>query len=550
MDFFHPSDPQPSDVSPREREERLALALHAANVGTWSWSSASELLDLDDCAQKIFGLGSATFGRSYEEFLNLVHPEDRARLHSHITECHAGVGDFNSEYRIIWPSDGTTHFVRSRGKIDRDKDGRTVRMTGACWDITERKKIEADLAYEQHLLRTLLETMPEVIYFKDVESRFVRTSRAHVRKCGGESPSQMIGKTDFEFFSEEHARQAFEDEQTIMRTGIPILDLEEKETWPDGHITWVSTTKMPLRDPSGKIIGTFGLSRDITARKEAEAKVAKYTEELRRKNKELEEDLEMARELQNALLPQRYPRFPQESTAQESALKFSHFFNPTAAVSGDFFDIFNLSDTVAGIFICDVMGHGVRAALVAAIVRALVEEQRSSGDEPGEFLLKLNRTLLSVLPQAEVPMFASAFYVVANIATGELHYANAGHPSPVCIRHEAGGARAEQLNHCKRGPVLGMFPHAEYDTASCPLSIHDMLLLFTDGLFEVEGAGGEYYDQQQLLDAVNQRTDLSAIDLCKEILVEIQQFSASKAFTDDVCLVTMEVDRLALPAGS
>ena len=89
-----------------------------------------------------------------------------------------------------------------------------------------------------------------------------------------------------------------------------------------------------------------------------------------------------------------------------------------------------------------------------------------------------------------------------------------------------------------------MFADAHYETSHCPLSVHDMLLLFTDGLFEVEGDDGDFYDQRRLLDAVNQRINLPASELCREVLAEIQQFSASKTFTDDVCIVTMEVDRL------
>ena len=81
----------------------------------------------------------------------------------------------------------------------------------------------------------------------------------------------MVGKSDFDLFSDEHALQAFEDEKRIMQTGEPVIDLEERETWPDRPDTWVSTTKMPLRDAQGRIIGTFGVSRDITARKRAEA---------------------------------------------------------------------------------------------------------------------------------------------------------------------------------------------------------------------------------------------------------------------------------------
>jgi sigma-B regulation protein RsbU (phosphoserine phosphatase) len=386
--------------------------------------------------------------------------------------------------------------------------------------------------------------MPDKIYFKDTESRFLWASHETLVLFGTTDPAKVIGKTDFDFFREEHARRAFDDEQEIIRTGKPMVNLEERETWADGHETWVSTTKMPLRDVTGKIIGTFGLSREITENKRAEAQLAKYAEELRRRNEELEQDLGMARELQNALMPRHYPCFPHNAAPSDSALHFSHFFNASTAVSGDFFDILELSNNTAGIFICDVMGHGVRAALVAAIVRALVGELKEIGHHPAEFLTKLNEKLYGILKQTDIPMFASAFYVVADLEKGELRYANAGHPDPLCVRHEDSEAQAVPLNHCKRGPVLGMFPKAEYGESQMPIAVHDMVLLFTDGLFEVEGADGELYDQKCLMRAVNRRANLHAGELCGEVLAEIRQFSAKNQFDDDVCLVALEVERL------
>jgi PAS domain S-box-containing protein len=134
-------------------------------------------------------------------------------------------------------------------------------------DITERKRAEKALIGERHLLHTLMDNLPDVIYFKDRESRFTRINEAHAKLFGLSDPAQAVGKTDFDFFGVEHAQDAYRDEQEIIRTGQPIVGKEEKETWPDGRETWVSSTKLPLRDANGNIIGTFGVSRDVTQRK-------------------------------------------------------------------------------------------------------------------------------------------------------------------------------------------------------------------------------------------------------------------------------------------
>jgi PAS domain S-box-containing protein len=126
------------------------------------------------------------------------------------------------------------------------------------------------LAQEQYLLSALMESTPDHIYFKGTESRFIRVSRSQSDRFGLDDPAGAVGKTDFDFFTEEHARPAYEAEQEIIRTGEPVVGLEEKETWPDGSVSWVSTSKMPLRDERGEIVGTFGISSDVTARKEAE----------------------------------------------------------------------------------------------------------------------------------------------------------------------------------------------------------------------------------------------------------------------------------------
>ena len=119
-----------------------------------------------------------------------------------------------------------------------------------------------------------MDNVPDSIYFKDRQSRFTRINLSAAARFGVASPALAVGRTDFDFFADEHAAQALRDEQEIIRTGQPMVNVEEKETRADGDVRWVSTTKLPLRDRLGNIIGTFGISRDITARKQVEEQLA------------------------------------------------------------------------------------------------------------------------------------------------------------------------------------------------------------------------------------------------------------------------------------
>ncbi|MFZ0964579.1 MAG: PAS domain S-box protein, partial [Terriglobia bacterium] len=171
------------------------------------------------------------------------------------------------------PATGKTGWVSSVYSPHFGSSGEILGVIGINTDITERKRAEEALIEERHLLDTMMDNLPDVIYFKDRESRFTRINRAHAKQFGLSDPAQAAGKTDFDFFTAEHAQPAYADEQEIIRTGQPMVGKEEKETWPDGRVTWVSTTKMPLRDAHGNILGTFGVSRDITDRKRAETQL-------------------------------------------------------------------------------------------------------------------------------------------------------------------------------------------------------------------------------------------------------------------------------------
>jgi len=149
-------------------------------------------------------------------------------------------------------------------------DGAVKGTQGCFFDVTDRRKMQEALAYERDLLRSLLDNSPDYIYFKDAQSRFIKCGRTLATRLGFASPDELVGKTDSDVLSEAAARESFEDEQRIMRTGTPLVGKVEHELLMNGAESWVLTTKVPYRDKDGKIIGTFGISKDITDLKRAE----------------------------------------------------------------------------------------------------------------------------------------------------------------------------------------------------------------------------------------------------------------------------------------
>lgn len=394
------------------------------------------------------------------------------------------------------------------------------------------------------ILANLMDTLSDAIYFKDRESRFIMINQACARKHRWESMDLIAGKTDFDVFSREHAEQAFADEQRIIETGEPLRGIVEKETFSDGSVAWVSTTKMPLKDADGEIIGTFGISRDITEHKEAELRSQRYAEEIRLIKEEMEEDLHMAGELQKAFFLRSYPEFPAGSTPGEGCVEFLHQFRSCSDVSGDYCSILKISDTEAGIFLCDVQGIGLRAALGTALIRGIVQEIAMLGLEPGAYLERMNQLLSPLLRQDETPLDVTACYLVLDVATGKVRYASAAHPQPIHLKKDGNASWLEGAKDC--GPALALALDAIYETTEFAIDPGDSVVLFTDGLLSVSDQTGEYFGEQRLLSSACKHGEKPLAGLFESLESDALSYSCDGTFSDDVCLVGFQLNELIL----
>jgi len=257
----------------------------------------------------------------------------------------------------------------------------------------------------------------------------------------------------------------------------------------------------------------------------------------------MEDDLKMAAEIQVTMLPQQYPTVPRSATPSESVFQFTHRYLPSGTVGGDFFSMSALSDSEVGVFICDVAGHGVRSALVTAMIRALVEELKFLAGDPGEFLTKLNSDLFSILKHTGTPVLTTAFYLTANAKTGAMRYASAGHPKPLHLRRSVGKVETLKITAKQAQPALGLFDNARYQTSTGTLAPRDLIMLYTDGLYEVESADNNIYNQELLAAAVQKRLALAPAQLFDELLEEVRSFATGHVFDDDVCVVGVEYNK-------
>jgi len=261
---------------------------------------------------------------------------------------------------------------------------------------------------------------------------------------------------------------------------------------------------------------------------------------IRHKNEQMETDLRMATELQQALMPNAYPSFPSESKGV-TALRFYHRYLPASMMGGDFFHIARVSDGTAGICICDVMGHGVRAALITAMLRALIETHAAEAADPGRFLTELNNEFTRIMKQTGTLVFATVLYCVINIGERGARFARAGHPAPLRVRRTAGEVQTVASGEGSSGPAMGLIPNAQFKTTEAKLAPGDLLLFFTDGVVEVENKAGSDFGIEGLRQSIRSNLDQPTESLLEAIIGDVYKFADSTVLTDDACLVAAEM---------
>ncbi len=214
-----------------------------------------------------------TQGKALHEILGktdfAIHPSSLAEKYRADDLRVIETGEIYRTVEVHRPLGGEKSYVQVI-KAPLYTHGHIAGVLGVFWDITQRKHAEAALVRERDLLYTLMDNIPDTIYFKDADLRFTRINRAQAQVLGLESPHAAIGKTDFDFFPQEQAHVARNDERDIIKTGQPLIGKVEKIRRADGQSRWVMATKVPVKNSLGEVSGIVGISRDITERVRAE----------------------------------------------------------------------------------------------------------------------------------------------------------------------------------------------------------------------------------------------------------------------------------------
>ena len=448
------------------------------------------------------------------------------------------------------PDDGTfgAEIIRAGAQDYLVRDGMNPGALRRALDFAmERHRKRLALADEKDNYYNFFNHLVEGTFRTTPDGHYLLANVALARIYGYDSPGELMASIQdiaSQMYVEPGRREEF---VRLMQEHDTLTGFESRIYRKDGGIIWISENCRAVRGADGRLLYYEGTVEDITERKHSEEEIRRTTtelsrsrEDLRRKNLTMEENLRTAREIQLTMLPQQCPVFPSGVPPEQSAFQFLHRYQAAESVSGDFFSVTALSDAEAAVFICDVTGHGIRAALVTAMIRALVEELKPLAREPGNFLRKLNSDLCSILKSTGSPMLTTAFYLVADWRAGKMRFANAGHPKPLLV-HRATGRIEPLANASGHGePALGLFDNPSYQATEIAIIPGDFVMLFTDGLYEVQGQNEVFYSQERLMLDTQNLLHKPAAQMFDELMEAIRTFSVNNEFDDDVCLVGME----------
>ena len=386
-------------------------------------------------------------------------------------------------------------------------------------------------ASAKRLFESLMEQTADRIYIKDKKSRFIAASQALAQMHGFENRHDIEGKTDFDLFTDEHAQQAFDDEQEILQTETALLNNVEKETWADGTVTWVSSNKAPLYLSSGKLAGIIGISRDITAEKIAQEKLAESEHRRREQNEIMRSDYESAEKVQSVMIPGRVP--------QIKNIDIAHLWKPMTMVGGDIINFPRNPDNRLLFFMGDVCGHGVTAAFYTVLIKYLTAHSAEVyNDNPRDFLNFVNEGITGRINRGFVTGLAGHFGTRQKNGDRKLILSHAGHRQVLVYRKKE---NTVELIELPNGTVMGLPGTTASRAKAIDLQLGDRFYAFTDGIVEASNPKGEEFGTKRVMDAVKSLSAKPVQKTVEALYDKVAKFTQVPDQQDDITILGFEL---------
>jgi serine phosphatase RsbU (regulator of sigma subunit) len=345
-----------------------------------------------------------------------------------------------------------------------------------------------------------------------------------------------------DLFAREKVHDHLSRQHTMISIGEPISTALQKALTRVENFFFDDVV---LADPSGRFFGLIPMRTMVLLQNryllETIEKIDRQRQEISKRQQEMEKELYLAGQLQQAMFTRKSSLFPSNATEDSRPYRLLFRYLPAKLIGGDYFHTFDLTDGVMSVLLCDVMGHGVRSALVTAMVVAVAESHIDIAGDPGAFLTRLNWELAMLLQNADETIFITAQYLLLNINESSVLYSVAGHHDPLHYKRETCTLVPLGSRKTLDGPPLGCFENSVYGTNIANFRDGDLFFLYSDGLFEGFSPEGKVYGHERLLDSFNIRCSLPMETILDEVIEDLTRFCGCTEFDDDVCLIGLEV---------
>ncbi len=451
-----------------------------------------------------------------------VSPECRAQF-QRLLQDQGRVQGFECQ---VYRRDRSVIWISLAARAVREPSGELRYFEGTVEDITERKQATAALRDSEALYRSLIDNLPVSVLGKDLNGRFLFCNQAFCDSLQ-KSPEQVVGKTDLDFYPPELAMKYVHDDRRVIASGEVMEGIEE-HVGLQGRRSFVHILKGPLFDSRREIIGVQCIYWDVTARKQAEAELARTAVEF-----------SVARTIQQKLFPCGTPTIPGLDIGVGTfGFDIGGASYPAEAIGGDYYDFIPLSDGSLGIAIGDVSGHGVGPALLMAEVRALLRAFAQTHADVSEILRLVNRVLV---PDIESDRFITLLLAKLNPRTHTLTYTSAGHQTAYLVN--AQGIVKQELPSTDF--PLGIQEKASFPASpEIPLDPGDIVLLVTDGIVEARAPDGSAFGTLGPINLLRTHRDKSAHEIVDSLYVAVRAFSRGLPQYDDITATVIKVNAI------